>query len=591
MVSGSILQSSGVKIIRNKKTHLKKTSPFYGFFQLVLHAHIPYVVNHGRWPHGLDWLNEAAAEVYLPIIEVFDRLKKERIDAHITVDITPVLAEQLGSRIFKKDFIKYLKERIESAKSDKNHFLKEDFKSRAAIASMWIEFYKKRLKQFLELKKDIIGALRELQDKGAIEIITSAATHGYLPLLGNDRSVRTQIRTAVVNYEKHFGKKPDGIWLPECAYRPAYRWKKPIGKGKVTARKGIEEILDEEGIQFTFIDAPLLRGGESIGAYIGRFKSLKLLWERFKKGYKPEPVKENLTPYLPYFLTSRGKEKGVTFFVRDPKTGLVVWSRDLGYPGDGNYLEFHKKSFPGGHRYWRVSDAKSDLALKEEYSFDNARNKQKEHASHFVALIEDTLKNFYRKNRRTGIITAPFDAELFGHWWFEGPQWLYNVIKGIHLKKTIKTVTGSAYLEKNHPETVVHLPEGSWGKGNFHYIWLNKETEWTWEKIYECERAFNKLIDRKCIKKKAIPFLLQAAKELLLLESSDWQFLISTWQARDYAESRFSEHYENFNRLLEIAEKLQEGKRATKKTNEFLSDLENKDCIFKELTLDIFNKG
>ncbi len=568
----------------------KSVTPFYGYFQLVLHAHLPYVINHGRWPHGLDWLNEATAEVYLPFIEVFNRLAKEGIDGHITIDITPVLAEQLESDFFKDDFVKYLKERIESAELEKVQFLREGFKRKETIASLWIDFYKKRLQQFLELKKDIIGAFRELQDKGVIEIITAAATHGYLPLLGSDRNVQAQIRAAVKNYEKHFGKRPDGIWLPECAYRPAYKWKPPVGKSRAIKRKGVEEILEEEGITYTFIDSPLLRGGESIGAYIGRFKSLKLLWERFKKDYKPQPVKKELTPYLPYFLVSKGKEKGVTFFVRDPETGSVVWSRDLGYPGDGSYLEFHKKSFPGGHRYWRVSDAKSDLARKEEYSFDNAQSRLKEHAAHFVDLIENILGTFYREKRRPGIITAPFDAELFGHWWFEGPQWIYNIMKGIHTKKTICTISASEYLKKNHPETVVHLPEGSWGKGNFHYIWLNKETEWTWKKIYECETKFNKIIDRKRIKKRAIPFLIQAGRELLLLESSDWQFLISTWQARDYAENRFSEHYENFHILLKIVERIQSGKKITKEREKYLIDLEKRNGIFEELTLDIFNK-
>ncbi|MCK4585560.1 hypothetical protein KAU13_09115, partial [candidate division WOR-3 bacterium] len=225
----------------------KSVTPFYGYFQLVLHAHLPYVINHGRWPHGLDWLNEATAEVYLPFIEVFNRLAKEGIDGHITIDITPVLAEQLENDFFKDDFVKYLKERIESAELEKVQFLREGFKRKETIASLWIDFYKKRLQQFLELKKDIIGAFRELQDKGVIEIITAAATHGYLPLLGSDRNVQAQIRAAVKNYEKHFGKRPDGIWLPECAYRPAYKWKPPVGKSRAIKRKGVEEILEEEG--------------------------------------------------------------------------------------------------------------------------------------------------------------------------------------------------------------------------------------------------------------------------------------------------------------------------------------------------------
>jgi len=568
----------------------KKNRPFFGCFQLVLHAHLPYVINHGRWPHGLDWLNEAAAEVYLPLIEVFNRLADEGIDTHITIDITPILAEQLCNKVFKEDFVKYLKERITSAETDRAQFIKEGFKEKEDIASMWVEFYKQRLEQFLELNRDIVGGFKKLQDRGMIEIITAAATHGYLPLLGDDKNVRIQVKTAVLNFEKHFGRRPEGIWLPECAYRPAYKWKQPIGRSKLINRKGVEEILSEEGIKYTFIDTPLLRGGESIGAYIGRFKSLKLLWERFKKDYKPRPVKEKLTPYLPYFVVSKGKENGVSFFVRDPETGLVVWSRDIGYPGNGDYLEFHKKSFPGGHRYWRVSDAKSELGLKEVYSYENAKERLKEHAAHFVTLTEDILSGFYNKEERAGIITAAFDAELFGHWWFEGPLWIYYVMKGIHSKRGVDTTSGSLYLRENPPERVINLPEGSWGKGNFHYIWLNKETEWTWKKIYECEAKFNRILDKGGVKKRAIPFLIQAAKELLLLESSDWQFLISTWQARDYAENRFSEHYESFHTLLKFVKNIQKGKSVTKKAMSYLTDLEIKDSIFHEMTLDSLSR-
>jgi len=565
-----------------------------GCFAFVLHSHLPYVLDHGRWPHGMDWLNEAMAETYIPLIDLLYRLLEEGYSPRITIGITPVLAEQLSDGSFPTEFASYLENKIQSAKADYEQFSGWSSPHMAQLANFWKGHYSQIKARFEKrYNRDLIVPLRDLQEKGAVELITSAATHGYLPLLGEDTSIQAQIKEGILSYERIFGGRPRGIWLPECAYRPRYEWTPPVGdhKGK-WLRKGIEEFLSENGIEYFIIDSVLLKGGKSIGVYIDRFEALKRLWGRFEKQYKPQKEDEEKNPYEVYLVGSSEGKKPVAVFTRDPQTGLQVWSGEWGYPGDGWYLDFHKKHFPGGHRYWRVTSAKSDLADKLEYEPERAEERVTENARHFHKMVKGILTNYRRRSGKGGIICAPFDSELFGHWWFEGPQWLYQVLKLMGQDPQIELTTCGEYLDRAQPFKVVSLPEGSWGKGGYHYIWLNEWTQWTWKHIYEDERKMKELAQRFGDTKdnNLLKILKQVARELMLLESSDWQFLISTWSARDYAELRLSEHHLNFCRLADMAERYGKGKWVDPGEWKFLGACEERDRIFPDIKIEWFKE-
>ncbi|NMC65364.1 MAG: DUF1957 domain-containing protein, partial [Acidobacteria bacterium] len=191
----------------------------------VLHSHIPYVIGHGTWPHGTDWLFEAAAETYLPLLEVLLRLEAEGLQAGLTISLTPVLVEQLSSQTFRQSFLDYLTMKLEASASDYLYFQRTGEKQLMNLALYWRKWYENIYHLFLdEFHSDLISAFGHFQETGSIEIITSAATHGYLPLLASDQSVRHQVQQGRFIYEKYFGRKPAGFWLPECAYRPAYGW-------------------------------------------------------------------------------------------------------------------------------------------------------------------------------------------------------------------------------------------------------------------------------------------------------------------------------------------------------------------------------
>jgi len=540
------------------------------YFSLVLHSHIPYVLAHGSWPHGMDWLYEAAAETYLPLLDVFERLAAEGISARTNVSFTPVLMDQLKDPDFVRGFDEYLSMKLDIAVRDREYFTRTGNAALRPLPDFWAAWYGKLLEDFNgRYRRDIIDAFRSLQDRGHIEVLTSAATHGYFPLLARDESVRHQVRQGLHTYRKHFGREARGFWIPECAYRPGYAWKNPLGDSEAYPRLGVDEVLGQEGIGYFFVDSHLLKGGEAKGVYIDRFPGLKLLWEKFRDAYRPadELARDPYSAYLAH-------PSHVPFFARDDVSGSQVWSRYMGYPGDGSYLEFHKKHFPGGMRYWRITSSEADLGLKEPYDPAAIAARLEQHAAHFVSVLEGVLKG-----RSEGTVVALYDTELFGHWWFEGPEWLYHVIKKLDAGP-VKPVTGSGSLQALPPKTIISLPEGSWGQGGFHWIWLNDDTAWIWKKIHRIEEAAAALtprldrLDRRLLK--------QFFREKFLLESSDWPFLISTWSARDYAENRAAEHYE---RALTLAGWLESGRRLGPDEESLLRVFEAEDSLFEEVVL------
>lgn len=565
----------------------------YGSLLFVLHSHLPYVIAHGKWPHGMDWLNEAAAETYVPILQMLDEMLEEGYTPKLTVGITPVLTEQLADTAFKREFRSYLQNKIEAAQADQARFAKTGQKHLAALARFWENWYL-NIKNDFEGRyyQDLVAQFRRLSDKGCIDIITCGATHGYFPLLSQDTSIQAQVKLAIATHRHHYGKPPRGIWLPECAYRPAYKWRSPIETSvgnEVYPRKGIEEFLSENGIEFFFVDSALTRGGKAIGVYVERFEGLKRLWQQYESQAEVRPEDFEKSYHEIYLVNSSGQpeKKPVAIFTRDPKTGLQIWSGEHGYPGDGWYLDFHKKHFPGGHRYWRVTSPKADLADKQEYEPERVEECLEENSSHFALLVESILKEYFEEKGKHGVLTAPFDTELFGHWWFEGPRFLKKTMIKMLESDQVLLSTASEELDRQKPVRVISIPEGSWGEGGYHYIWLNKDTEWTWKHIYPDEvrmqglaREFGHTTDERLKK-----ILEQTARELLLLQASDWQFLISTFAARDYAELRLVNHHSDFTRLAGIAEIYGRTGMLSDEDWSYVEECNRRDSLFKEIDL------
>lgn len=592
-----------------------------GYLALVLHAHLPYVLGHGRWPHGAEWLYEAACETYIPLLNALNRLSGQGKKAGFTIGLTPILCEMLASGVFKRELKDYIQQRIGAAEEDRSRFLEAGEDEKARLAHDWVIFYETLLHDFsVTYDEDLLEAFKRFQNHGQIEIIASSATHAYLPLIGTDTGVSAQVKQGLERYESFFGSKPKGMWLPECGYRPASPSPSLMGdNGCSPYRKGIEEILAENNIDYFFLDTHLLGGGKPLDENtvdllegiapsdndsheVQKFDDFCYCPSFGLTRGESEPRETALTAppqqggskadhLAPHFAGSPFSRQVCAFLAREPAVSMQVWSRDHGYPGDGDYLEFHKKDSSSGLRYWKVTDRAAGLDAKEIYGSQAASAKTRAHAAHFVSLVSSLLTDYYERTGQPGVLTAPFDAELFGHWWFEGVKWLETVAELLAEETRIQLAHPRDILKRVRPETTLMLPEGSWGQGGCHTMWYNRETAWMWQSIHKAEGAFREALNNR---RPASPLceriLRQMGRELLLLQASDWQFLVTTRTAREYAESRFLGHEENFLWLQKMVQQSSEDEGLTPEDLERLRAIEEKDPVFDSINLSWFEE-
>jgi 1,4-alpha-glucan branching enzyme len=510
-------------------------------FVFTLHSHLPYVLNHGRWPHGSDWLSEAALDTYLPLLEVFRGLEADAVPAPVTIGFTPVLANQLTNPLFVTEMEAFFDQRIKACDEAPASLATTGDEHLLPLVGFWRARLVRLRELFHSIDRDLIGAFRALEAAGRIEIIGSAATHGYLPLLARDESIRLQLAVGVSEHRRIFGRSPVGCWLPECAYRPRGPWEPWPTAPRTGMRRGIEEHLADAGFQYFFVDAHLAAAGRPLGLS-GDPVGDPIVHAPAAPGAPAEPMR---SPYRAY----RVAHGAVAAYVRDPRASMQVWSRFEGYPGDEWYLEFHKMRWPGGLKLWRVSGPNVDLGSKQPYDPEAASNKARSHADHFAHLLAGIAAG--QSQTREGVVVAPFDTELFGHWWFEGPEFVGDMYRSlVREKDAVHPATGSGHLKKHPPRAAIRLPWGSWGANGDNSMWLSDRTAWTWERLWPLEQAFWDVAPNAISSPAARPVLAQAARELLLAQSSDWQFIISTGAAADYAERRFGEHCEDAEQLI-----------------------------------------
>jgi 1,4-alpha-glucan branching enzyme len=469
---------------------------------LVLHTHLPWVLHHGSWPHGEDWLWEATAHCYLPLVAMLQG--RQPAQGQLTLTVSPALVAQWQHPDFPRKFSAYLQARERAAAEA----------SDLPLARFWRELFQKRLEFFASIGGDLPAALGQLAQKGVLELGTCAATHAYLPLVHDLRSARLSLHLAQAYHQRVFGRKAQGIWLPECAYRPAGPFRHPVTGAFESSRPGLEELLEEAGFAWTVLDSHLLLGGKPLPSSAA--------------GGLREQVRTHPSLYQP----ARVGPSRVAAFFRDPHTSLQVWSREHGYPGEERYLDFHKRHWPSGLKLWRVTHPQADLAHKAPYDPQAVGEAVDAHAQHFLQVVASIPE------AASGVVVAPFDTELFGHWWFEGIAFLEHVLERASSHPQVALTTLSQALAGAQPPSV-QLPEGSWGEGGDHRVWVNPQTESFWWELEKLERKAWEILPRQ---EGHDGFRSAQAQELLLALASDWPFLVTTQAARDYAQARFSRH-------------------------------------------------
>jgi 1,4-alpha-glucan branching enzyme len=535
-------------------------------FAFVLHSHLPYARGAGRWPHGEEWIHEAILGTYLPLLTTLHDLRAAEVPFRLTLGLTPVLIEQLADRDVIHRSIQYLDDQIRRAEADRKILAAEGQQHRAELATFYATVYRTLGSAYVQrFDGDIVGAFADLARTGHVEVLTSAATHGYLPLL-DEATVHLQLATGRRSSRRLMGIEPTGVWLPECAYRP-----------------GLEDILEDHGFTHFFTDADLL-GGRSVAT--GSMRRSPRERERSGAALAALAVAErprsaaleDTDVFHPYLVAG----SDVAAVARHPEVSGQVWSATFGYPGDPYYREFHRKDDRSGLRYWRVTDHTSGLGEKREYVPHLASERVHQHADHFIGTVRTELAAQRARTGRDGLLTVTFDSELFGHWWFEGVDWLAAVLRRA-AEGGPETTTVADRLAVDPPQERIDLREGSWGKDNDHSTWLNERTAWIWHELGRIEDRF------AAIRTEAGPdelhqrALRQAARELLLASSSDWPFLLTTGQAADYAVERFRSHALRFHRACELA------RRGTADDEVELRSLEHADNPFPDVDLGAFN--
>ncbi len=493
-----------------------------GYFCLVLHAHLPFV-RHPEDPTVMEerWLYEAITGTYLPLIQMFEGLASDRIPARCTVSVSPPLLSMLTDDLLKHRYAEHLDDLI--ALSEKEIQRTQYEPQYRRLAEMYRDRFGKLRHTWRCHEGNLVHALKKLQDAGVLEVITATATHAFFPLMDrNWAAMRAQVHTAADLYEKHFGRRSPGMWLGECGYVP-----------------GVDELLREAAVRYFFVDTHGLR---------------------FADAAPRNDV------YAPMFCPT-----GVAAFARDTESSEQVWSAEHGYPGDAHYRDFYRDIgfdmpmdyigphvHPEGHRlytgfkYHAITHAQ--MHDKWVYDPEAARGRAGLHASHFRGGLEKQVERLRGGMDRPPIVVSPYDAELYGHWWFEGPTFLNDVFRQLHHDQhTIEAITPSDYLTR-HPVNQVATPcASSWGKNGYNEQWLNESNAWLWrhvhaagERMVELSRRFGEPqseLERRALK--------QAARELMLLQSSDWPFIMSTGTTVPYATRRFNEHVIQFNQLYD----------------------------------------
>jgi 1,4-alpha-glucan branching enzyme len=502
-----------------------------GHLCLVLHAHLPFV-RHPEHPEFLeeDWLFEAITETYIPLLRMMERLQAEGTEFRLTMTMSPPLCEMLVDPLLRGRYERHVERLLQTLAAGRGRI--EGRFGRA------LDLYDRLLGESLDYSRrgDLVSSFRRLQESGALEIITCGATHGFLPFV---RNPRPQLRAAVDNYRKHFGRAPRGIWLPECAYAP-----------------GVAEAVRESGLRFFFLDGHGVLNGSRVAKH-GIYAPIR-------------------TP------------AGPCVFARDFETSKQVWSAKEGYPGDGVYREFYRDlgydlgfGRALGIKYHRIT-GNVPLHAKEPYDPDAARAKAEEHAGNFLFNREHQVRWLARQLGAEPVVVAPYDAELFGHWWFEGPLFLEALFRKL-AGSPVRGTTPSEVLARMPRLQTLEPSPSSWGNKGYYEVWLNGTNDWIYRHQRAAEDRMAELARREPSGDLERRALAQAARETLLLESSDWAFIMDTGAVTPYAHRRFKEHATRFTRLWEMlqAGAIDEG---------FLHECEWKDSIFQELDYRVFRE-
>jgi 1,4-alpha-glucan branching enzyme len=517
-----------------------------GEFALVLHTHLPYVAHHGVWPVGEEWLFQAWGESWLPVTEVLLRLAEDGHGDVVSLSVSPTVAHQLAEPRLRREMGSWLGAQMWQSEEQRLSYRGRDREAIRRLGRFHWRRYAALLEAYerVEASGGLLMVWAELADRGVIELLGGPATHPYLPLMDDPGLLDAQLVVGLDSHAVWAGDRPDGLWAPECGYRPAGTVADPTvaplhvdGHGTPTlARGGVEVAGLEEhyaavGVSHFVVDAPTLiraaRGGEAD-------------WTR-----RPTVA----TPGSPEDSVHDGVLVGdsdVVAFARDLSVAYHVWSPQSGYPGDPWYRDFHARGYFGSHPSWRVTDKQLGSAEKLPYEPERAAERVSAHADHLHAVLHEVLDP-----RPGGLVVAAYDTELLGHWWLEGPSWLETFLRGLADDPALRTTTLGSRRRRRPPTRRLALPESSWGYAKGHGAWVQEATRPMWRELRRAEETFRRVgvLVRGRRSSGGDALYHQAARELACAQASDWPYMVNRGDCPGYARDRLAGHVARLDRI------------------------------------------
>ena len=497
-------------------------------FCLVLHAHLPYV-HHPEYPYFFEesWLFEAISECYLPLISLLERLADERVPYRLTLSLSPTLLTMLRDPLLQQRYVAHLQRLIALAEQECQRTPAQP--ESVALA----EAYRQRFIGLLERYQqhyqfDLLTPLLKQQQSGCLELMTTAATHGFLPLLNSSAAaVQTQVRCGLDCFEAVFGFRPQGFWLPECGFYP-----------------GLETVLAEAGVRYSIVDSHALT--------------------------LASPAALNGV-YAPVDCGS-----GVLAVARDPEASRQVWCAQTGYPAHPLYRDFYsdigfERDLSELAPFLMDSDARVATGIKYRritgkdqpkawYQPEAALAQARADAADFVAQRQQQLQTLTVAMDRPPLLLAPFDAELFGHWWHEGMAWLETVLRLTAGSDAVPAATVSHAIAAQPPCQALMPVASSWGDQGYSAVWLNSSNDWIYPLLQRADAEMQRWVaDVKDLALTPLQTraLNQALRSLLLAQASDWPFILRAGTTVDYAKLRVTDHLARFHYLHDAFRKNQ----------------------------------
>ncbi|MCC5947913.1 MAG: DUF1957 domain-containing protein, partial [Nitriliruptoraceae bacterium] len=505
-----------------------------GEVALVLHTHLPYLKHHGVWPVGEEWLFQAWAASWLPVTRMLERLAADGHRQVLTLGITPMVAHQVGDARLARDLGTWIGGQVWRSEEQRWHtHLPREI--RALSSFFWRRFA--RIGEYhaeVQQRGGLLAVWRELEERGVIELLGGPATHPYLPLQPDPALIDAQLEVGLTAHERWAGRRPSGLWAPEMGYRPRARVADATARPRRTDRfgtptlprigqqlPGLEEHYAAHGIDHVLVDAATL-----VRAAGGAERD----WTA-----RPDPPPPGQgAPEEVVHDGVRIGDSDVVAYARDLSVAYHVWSPSGGYPGNVWYRESYALGSFGCHPSWRVTDHDLPPDRKAPYEPDAADAQVAHDVRHLTGVLHDVLDP-----RPAQLVVAAYDTELFGHWWFEGVDFLEGLLRRIAADPGLTTTTLRDRLRRRPPERRLSLPESSWGYAKGHASWVTDDTRPMWRALREAEeRARVTLAGGRGTRLQRD----QVARELALLASSDWPFMATRGASPGYATERVGSH-------------------------------------------------